>query len=78
LRHRLSIRLGDDDLGQSQARYEVIAIGERLRKMLPGVDEDHGRRGVDLRHHVQERSRVRAKARHKRDAAWIEILDRQP
>jgi hypothetical protein len=46
--------------------------------VLSCVDEDHGCRRVDLRHHVQERGSVCAEARHKRDAAGIEILDREP
>ena len=78
LRHGLRLRLGDDDVGQSQTRDEVVAIGERLGEVLAGVDEDHGRRRVDLRHHVQERRGVRAEARHERDAAGIKILDREP
>ena len=46
--------------------------------MLAGVDEDDRRRLVDARHHVQENGGVRAEARHQRDPAGIEVLDRQP
>ena len=78
LSERLSIRLGDNDVGKLKSRDEVVAIGERLGEMLAGVDEDHRRRSVDLRHHVQKRRGVRAEARHERDTAGIEILDRKP
>ena len=61
-----------------ETRDEVVAIGQRLGEVLAGVDEDDWRRRVDLRHHVQERRGVRAEARHQRDAAGIEILDREP
>ena len=78
LRHGLGLRLGHDDVGQSQSGNKVVAIGERLGEVLAGVDEDHGRRRVDLRHHMQERRGVGAEARHERDAAGIEIFDREP
>ena len=46
--------------------------------MLAGVDENDRRRLVDLRHHMQERRRVGAKARDERDTAGIKVLDHQP
>src|ERR1700677_312857 len=78
LRRGLGMRLGDNDIGQLKTRDVVVAIGERLGEVLAGVHEDDWRRSVDLRHHVQERGGVGAEARHQRDAAGIEILDREP
>jgi hypothetical protein len=74
----LGLRLGVDHVGQAEQRAEFVAIGERLREMLAGVDEDDWRRLVDARHHVQERGGVGAEARHQGDAAGEKILDRQP
>src|SRR5271154_4605813 len=58
LGHRVSMRFGYNDVGELKTRDEVVAIGQRLREVLAGVDEDDWRRSVDLRHHVQERGGV--------------------
>ena len=74
----VGVRGRRDHIRELQGLAERVAIGQRLGEMLAGVDEDHRRRGVDLRDHVQERGGVRAEARNERDAAGIEIFDRQP
>ena len=42
-----------DHVGQAEGLAKPVAIGERLGKMLAGVDENDRRRLVDLRHHMQ-------------------------
>ena len=57
---------------------QLVAIGERLGKMLPGVDEHDRRRLVDLGDHVQQHRGIRAERRDQRDAAGKQVLDREP
>ena len=61
-----------------EARDELVAVAQGLLEMLTRVDEQDRRRRVDLRHHVQQHDRVGAEARHQRDAAGKQVLDRQP
>ena len=44
---RFRIRLGGDDVLQAETLDQAVAIGERLREVLPGIDEDHRRLLVD-------------------------------
>src|SRR5260370_9615598 len=77
-RDRLGARLNRGDIGQAKRLAKHVAIGERFREMLAGVDENDRRRRVDARDHVQERGGVGAEARDQGDPAGIEVLDREP
>jgi hypothetical protein len=43
-------------------RGQPVAVGQRFGEMLAGVEEQHGRCRVDLRHLVQQHRAFRAKA----------------
>ena len=52
-----------------QPRRQLVAIGQRLGEVHPGVEEQHRHGAVDLGDQRQQHRRVGAERRHHREAA---------